>query len=174
MDKKSQVCQLHLSHGIFQHYNHLLACALRDLTGKTKVLFVFVLSKVQWREGGYDVIGDISSAFWESGDAGMEKWDYCSRVGYIRLFAHKHTYTKYLSLPVFLSLSPFVHTVSLPMPSLFFIAVYCIRTIAKLVWLKSQCIPPCAPLSFKRQSLPFFFTGKPGAYSLPTLFTFVF
>lgn len=47
---------------------------LGEMTGKTKVLFVFVLLKVQWREDGYDVIGGISPAFsWESRDAGMEK-----------------------------------------------------------------------------------------------------
>ncbi len=84
--QKSQACQLHLLHGIFQHNIHLSECVLRELTGKTKVLFVFVLLKVQWREDGYDVIGDISPAFsWESGDAGMEKRDYCRVYEAVRI-----------------------------------------------------------------------------------------
>lgn len=53
---------MHSSHGIFQHNNHLSMCVLWERTGKTKVLFVFVLLNLLRRKDGCGVIVTIPTA----------------------------------------------------------------------------------------------------------------
>ncbi len=91
-------------------------------------------------------------------DAGMEKRDYCRVYKAVRIKTRLHK-TQYVSpfLLFSLSLSLYAHCLSSYVSvCLFLIALYCLGTIAKLVWLKRQCIPSCTPLSFKNQSLPLF------------------
>lgn len=93
------------------------------------------------------------------GSLGMQAWKREITVGYMRLFAYKHAYTKHnMSLTSCCTLSPFMHTVS-PLMSL------CLSVFERTLLSSDHCQTgltkksvyyfPC-PSFFKPQSLPLF------------------